>query len=47
MIENHYKCENCIYCEHCGSKEAGKNRLNKWSKDFKLCSKCNKKKKNK
>jgi hypothetical protein len=44
---NFYKCENCIMCEHCGVTKAGKKRLNKWSKDFKLCSDCNKKKKNK
>lgn len=36
-----------MVCEHCGAKEAGKNRLNKWSRDFKLCSNCNKKRKNK
>jgi hypothetical protein len=42
-----FHCERCVQCEQCGSREAGKNRMNKWSKDFKLCSSCNKKRKKK
>lgn len=42
-----FHCERCVQCEQCGSREAGKNRLNKWSRDFKLCSNCNKKRKKK
>jgi hypothetical protein len=45
--EDDFTCERCVQCESCGSREAGKNRFNKWSKDFKLCAPCNKKRKNK
>ena len=37
-----YRCENCMKCQNCETVEAGPKRHHKWSKDFKLCSKCNK-----
>jgi len=47
MADVDFHCERCVQCEQCGSREAGKSRLNKWSRDFKLCSTCNKKRKEK
>ena len=38
-----FRCERCISCTNCGRNTAGQSRLSKWSKDFKLCSSCNKK----
>ena len=38
-----FKCQTCIKCISCGAKEAGKSKLNKWSKDFNFCSNCKRK----
>lgn len=43
--ELNFNCDQCVQCEQCGGRESGKSRFNKWSKDFKLCSICNKKRK--
>ena len=45
--EIEFHCDRCVQCELCGSREAGTNRMHKWSKDFKLCANCNKMRKRK
>ena len=40
LLHVDFKCHSCIKCVSCGAKEAGKNKLNKWSKDFNFCSNC-------
>ena len=39
-----FRCQDCIKCQNCDSREpgVGLKKNQKWSKDFKLCAKCNK-----
>jgi len=44
LIAHNFKCEKCVSCESCGQTGSpGEGALDKWSRDFKLCSSCNKK----
>ncbi len=36
-----FRCEDCIKCTACGRRDPGES--SQWSKDFKLCSSCDKK----
>ena len=52
LSENHivpskYKCESCIKCQNCGTTKAGDKPGQKWSRDFKFCHNCNKKREKK
>jgi len=43
MLNENFKCENCIKCLSCGRTDPGEHKSSRWSRDFKLCSDCNKK----
>lgn len=47
LLQVDYKCPQCIKCISCGSKEPGKSKNYKWSKDFNFCSGCNRKRREK
>ena len=43
IMPQKFKCEACIKCQNCGATRAGDKKGQKWSKDFKFCASCNKK----